>query len=67
MFCRKMVKFDFVFEISIIIDSINKDTSLVMINDNNPTPRKALFVGWLVGSSRFLPHLTQTHTPEHVR
>ena len=36
-------------------------------SQQHPTPRNALSVGPLVRSSRFLPHLTQTHTPEHVR
>ena len=30
--------------------------------NHHPTPRNALFVGPSVGPSRFLPHLTRTHT-----
>ena len=35
--------------------------------EEDPTPRKALSVRSFVRWSQFLPHLTQTHTPENVR
>ena len=48
-------------------DYLRSNTVIYIYEFIYPAPRKALFVDPFVGPSAFLPHLTRTHTCEHVR
>ena len=50
------------FHVYLLMRSLGLDNASI-----DPTPRKALSIGSFVRWSRFLHHLTRTHTCEHVR